>query len=229
LLLILVPVLFSAAFTGLQLSFDYPAILRLPAPDVLVRFANGGPMLSGLWYAMMVSALAFIPAAIGVGVLYGKSQPFPAGLCAAFGLVAGLVQAMGLLRWVILVPGLAASYLDPGSTDIERQIATSLFGAANTYFGTGVGEHFGYLFTALWTATVALLVWRQWRWLAILGLAVAAGVAAGMLEPFGLPVAGTINAISFSLWTIWVLIFGVAILRARPVGVAPLVPAAAQA
>src|SRR5262245_7663686 len=45
LLLILVPLAFSVCFTLLQQLFDYPAILRQPTPDVLARFAAGGPTL----------------------------------------------------------------------------------------------------------------------------------------------------------------------------------------
>ena len=39
--------------------------------------------------------------------------------------------------------------------------------------------------------------------------------AAGMLEPFGVPGAATINAIGFSLWALWALLLGVALLMRR--------------
>jgi len=57
LLLVAVPVIFTAGFTGLQISFDYPDILRHPAGDVLTRFAASGPDLQAFWYAMMLAGL----------------------------------------------------------------------------------------------------------------------------------------------------------------------------
>ncbi|MHB1102919.1 MAG: DUF4386 domain-containing protein [Devosia sp.] len=212
-LLIAAPMVFTAAFAGLQMVFDYPDILRFPAAEVLTRFATGGSVLGLLWYGMMISALGLIPAAVGFALLHWKTSPLAAMLSAAFGILAGLVQALGLLRWVILVPRLATKYLAPGADELERQLATSVFDAANAYLGMGVGEHLGYFFTALWTITIAIAIWNQVRWLALAAGALAIGIATGMIEPFGVPLAGTINAISFSAWALWALILGVLVLR----------------
>lgn len=67
LLLIAVPAVFTAAFTGLQMTFDYPDVLRKPAAEVLAKFANRGASLHLLWYAMMAAAIGLVPAAIGTG------------------------------------------------------------------------------------------------------------------------------------------------------------------
>src|SRR6218665_332035 len=150
-LMIAVPLVFTAGFTGLQMTFDYPDILRHPASEVLTRFAAAGLELHLFWYAMMAAALAFIPAAIVIAKHFWKTAPLAAALSAGFGVVAGLVQALGLLRWVILAPGLAASYTAPGATETQKEMAMALFDFANRYLGMGVGEHLGYLFTALWT------------------------------------------------------------------------------
>jgi hypothetical protein len=211
-LMIAVPVVFATGFTGLQMVFEYPDILRHPAGEVLTRFAEGGVELHLFWYAMMAAALAFIPAAIAMALHYWKSNPTVAAFSAGFGILGGLVQALGLLRWVMLVPALAATYVAPDATEAQKDIAVALFDAANRYLGMGVGEHLGYLFTALWTLTIALLVWKQFRWLALAGVAIAAGVAVGMLEPFGVPGAGDINSIAFSVWALWALALGAALL-----------------
>lgn len=211
-LMIAVPAVFATGFTGLQMVFEYPDILRHPAGEVLTRFAAAGPELGLFWYAMMAAALAFVPAAIALAMQYRAGNPVLAAFSAGFGILAGLVQALGLLRWVMLVPGLAATYVAPGATDTQKEMATALFDAANRYLGMGVGEHFGYLFTALWTLTIALLVWKQFRVLALAGIAIAAGVIVGMAEPFGVPMVGDINSIAFSLWALWALAFGVALI-----------------
>ena len=110
-LLVAVPAVFMAGFTGLQMSFGYPDVLRRPAGEVLTQFAAGGVDLHIYWYAMFAAALALIAAAISTGLLYWERDRLVAGLSIGFGVLAGLVQGLGLLRWVILIPGLAAHFV----------------------------------------------------------------------------------------------------------------------
>ena len=225
-LLVAVPLIFTAGFTGLQIVFDYPGILRHPAGEVLSRFANGGADLHAYWYLMFIAGVLLIPTAIAFAVLNWKDAPFVAALAGSFGAIAGLVQAMGLLRWTVLVPGLAATYTAPSATEIDKAGAASAFDTANAYLGMGVGEHMGYLFTALFTVMVALIVVQRWPMMAWLGVVGAVGVAFGMLEPFGVPMAATINAMAFTGWSVWALVLGVLILwRGQALGAAPAVAA----
>jgi len=212
-LLVAVPLVFTAGFTGLQVTFEYPDILRHPAGEVLTRFAAAGADLHLYWYAMMAAAMAMIPAAIGLGLHLWERDRQLAALSIGAGVLAGLVQALGLLRWVMLVPGLAASYVAPDATEAQQQMAVALFDAANRYLGMGVGEHLGYLFTAAWTLLVAALIIRQHRIIAAAGGVIALGVLTGMAEPFGVPVVGAINAISYTLWAVWTLVLGIVLLR----------------
>lgn len=215
-LLIAVPLVFTAGFTGLQMTFDYPDILRHPAGEVLARFAEGGTALRLYWYAMFAAALGLIPAAVGLAALTWRDDAYAAALGGAFGAIAGLVQALGLLRWVMLVPMLAAAYTADGATELQQALAASTFDAANAYLGMGVGEHLGYLFTALWTVAVAIAVAPRWRLMAWTGVALALGVAFGMLEPFGVAMAATVNALAFTAWSLWALVLGVLVLWRMP-------------
>lgn len=212
-LLIAVPAVFMAGFTGLQMTFGYPDILRRPAGEVLTRFAAGGADLHFFWYAMFLSALALVAASISAGLLLWKRDPLLAGLSIGFGTLAGLVQGLGLLRWVILVPVLASNYLAPGASEAEKATTVAIFDFANQYLGAGVGEHMGYMFTAIWTALISALIFRDHRIVASAGVVIAGGVAFGLLEPFGVALAGPVVAISFSLWAVWALIVGVVIVR----------------
>ncbi len=225
-LLVAVPLVLTAGFTGLQMTFDYPNILRQPAGEVLTRFAEGGADLHVYWYAMFIAALGLIPAAVGLALMNFKSSPFLASLVGAFGVVGGLVQALGLLRWTVLVPGLATVYTAPGATDLDKALATSTFDTANAYLGMGVGEHMGYLFTALFTVASSLLVMKRWPALAWSGLVLAVGVAFGMLELGGVPMASMINALAYMGWSLWAVILGALILwRGRTMDVTSAVPA----
>ena len=169
--LLVVPLGFSICFSLLQQLFAYPAILRQPAPDVLTQFAAGGPTLVGVWYALTLTALAFVPLTVLVQRVLSERSASPLiGLAAAFGVTAGLVQTLGFVRWPFLVPFLAQSYLTPEATEMQRVTAIGLFDAFNHYAGHGVGEHLGYLTTAVWTLLTAVVMVRTGllsRWLGI--------------------------------------------------------------
>lgn len=214
-LLVAVPLIFTAGFTGLQMTFEYPDILRHPAGEVLERFAAAGADLHLYWYSMMFASLLMIGAAIALGLNFWKRATMLAALSIGAGVLAGLVQALGLLRWVMLVPSLAAMYVAPGATEMQQSMAVALFDAANHYLGMGVGEHLGYFFTAIWTVLASALILRTNRILAAAGMVIALGVISGMLEPFGVPLTRVINSISYTLWALWTFFFGIIVLRSE--------------
>ena len=75
----------------------------------------------------------------------------------------------------------------------------------------------GYLFTGAWTLVVAgaMLHTARFRpWQGGIGLAAAVGILVGLLEPAGVAAAGTINALSYILWSIWLIATGLTLLRA---------------
>jgi hypothetical protein len=213
-LLIAVPVVFTVAFTLLGSTFEYPGILRKPVGYVLEQFQAGGSGLIAQWYAMFAAALAFtaIPAMVR-RLLPERSLMLDLGVI--FGTMAGLVQALGFARWVFLVPALAAANADPGSSDATRAAVSVVFDAWNRYAGVGIGEHLGYLFTGLWTLSVAVSLARRSRVMGVSGMIFATGILVGLLEPAGLAWAGTINAIAYIAWSAWMVALGVTALRAQ--------------
>ena len=163
-----------------------------------------------LWYGMVLSSLAFIPLAVLVRRLWAEERGLGTELSTIFGVLAGLVQTLGFLRWVVLVPLLARMYSTPGS---DKDALKVVFQAFHQYLGVGVGEHLGYLFTGLWTISISLVLMRQSALLGWSGIAFAMGVMSGMLEPFGVPAVGVVNAISYLLWSLWMVALGVHVLR----------------
>ena len=231
-LLILVPVAFSLCFTLLQMLFEYPAILRQPTADVLTKFAAGGSGLIAVWYALTLSAVLFIPVVVLFHqVLAERAASTVLRVATVFGIVAGLAQTLGFLRWPFLVPHLAQAYLAPGASEAQRAAAAMVFDAFHRYAGMAVGEHLGYLSTSVWTFLVALLMLRAplfGRWLGLSGMVLALGIATGLLEPAGLELAGAINAISYLAWALWLIAVGV-VLLARRSEQAPVVRSAVTA
>jgi hypothetical protein len=220
LLLIIVPIIFTVCFTLLQMQFEYPDILRQPTADVLTKFQAGGPGLVAVWYVLTLTAVLFIPVVVLVHhVLAEREAPSALWLATVFGVVAGLVQALGFLRWPFLVPHLAEAYLAPGASEAQRAAAAMVFEAFHRYAGMAIGEHLGYLSTSIWTFLVSLLMLRSplfGRWLGLSGMLLALGVATGLLEPVGWEPAGAINAISYLAWALWLVIVGVVLLVQRP-------------
>jgi hypothetical protein len=221
-LLVLTPVAFNVFFTLLSTTFEYPDILREPTGYVLRRFDAGGGGLVAIWYGFMLTAVLFVPLAVLVHKALGREDTPYMAVATAFGIVAGVVQFLGLVRWPFLVPYLADAYLDPASSGATRESVAVVFQAFNHYAGVGVGENLGYLFTGTWTALVALAMLGSAlplkRWLALLGMASAAGVLVGMLEPAGFGPAADVVVVGYILWSVWLALFGILLLLPGSIG-----------
>lgn len=215
-LLIAVPVAFTAIFVALGAVFNYPDILDASTDEVLRSFAAEGGGLVALWYGFMLTAVMFAPIAVLLPRALGLRGALGA-MSVVFGVLAAAVQFVGLARWPFLVPYLSDTYLDPQSTPAARDAAAVTFQAFHNYAGGALGEHLGYLFTAAWTLMLAEGIHRVLGrpWIAALGVLSALGVAAGMLEPLGIEAAGTVNAVAYSAWALWLVIVGVVLLRGR--------------
>lgn len=218
-LLIAAPLAFNITFSILAMRFDYPDILRRPTTEILERFHAGGPSLIIVWWAFMMSGLVMILAAVLLSQALGFSGIVP--LATTVGVLAGLVQMLGLLRWVYLVPGLARAHLDPESSPEQREANASIFQAFHHYLGVGVGEHLGYLLTGMWSVLIGLALlqtkvlpsWIGWPGLVIgAGLAVSSAEFLGPNEERGWSFAGKAVPVLYIAWSIWLLALGVALL-----------------
>ncbi len=105
--------------------------------------------------------------------------------------------------------------LHPKSPKATHAAVAVTFSAFNQYAGVGIGEHLGYLFTALWTILIgtAMMKSPHFRgWLGWVGIFSAVGILFGLLEPTGVPLAGLINAFAYIVWAIWMVIVGIFVL-----------------
>lgn len=214
---IAIAILFNVPYAVLAFIFDYPAILRSPANEVLSRFAAGGPMLVLVWYSFAISALALTPLAIGLSVSSRRLRESPAlALGAAItGALAGLVQAIGLLRWVFVVP-LLAHQTAHGAT----LSAVQSFELIHAYGGVAIGEHLGQLLTALFVGQLSLLQVRDHhRVTAVTGMVTATALVIGTGE--GLAIVLGNDGGQFALATIlgflgltaWLIATGLTLIR----------------
>jgi hypothetical protein len=215
LLLILVPLAFNITFLLLGKAFDYPQILRKPTDMILRQFKAGGATLRRLWYAFTFSAVLFTPVPVLVQQVFQPDVPWFLVIGTTIGVLAGAVQFLGLIRWPFLVNTLADMYTQPSTSQATRDAVEVVFQAFHRYVGVAIGEHLGYIFTSVWSVLLCMaiiethLVSPIFGWIGILP---AIGVFVGVFEETGFKSAGAINAISYLLWSVWMIAFGVALI-----------------
>lgn len=221
--LIALPVAYNVIFGVLSAKFDYPDILRRPTDEILERFQAGGAALIRWWEAFMLTALAFavVPVLL-VGQLPGADADLLL-LSAFVGAFAGLVQALGLLRWGFVVPHLARSHAQAAAAGnvAEATAQKAMFEALHRYLGVGVGEHLGYLLTGLWTILASVAVTQSSvmpdaiGWSGVLpGLALMIGSRefVGQHEPHGWKPAEALVPVAYVGWSAWLVALGIGLL-----------------
>lgn len=211
--LIALAIFFNLPFSRLAATFQYPDILRQPTEVILAAFTAGGRDLIATWYAFALAAMLLVPVGIAHAFAKGRMAKMPelAVSAALIGALAGLLQAMGLLRWVLVVPGLAAS------GDVQG------FAMIHAYAGLGLGEHLGMMLTAGHVALMGGMQRREgMRWAAGLALATATLIGLGAMEGPVLALGGNAQVLALSavagylalsLWMIW---SGLALVTVRP-------------
>lgn len=213
--LIAVPVAFNVLYATLAARFSYPGILRRPTAEVLERFRAGGAGLIVLWWGFAMSAALFVVIAVLAADLVQDSSLAAVGV--AVGVLAALVQTLGLLRWVYLVPHLARAA--DGADGPTMTAIDLVFQSFHRYLGVAVGEHLGYLTTGTWTVLLGIGVLPVLPgWVGIAGIVIGALLilgAAEFLGPFereGWAIAGVIVPIAYILWSAWLVTLGVVLL-----------------
>ena len=217
-LLILLPIAFNGLFFDLARTFEYPDILRQDPGIILARFHDGGTALLLRWWAFALVALAFVPIGAVVPEVLAPRTTVTV-VVVAFGIAAGLVQVIGLIRWPFLVPELARRYVDPAATTQQRETIEIVFSSIHRLLGIGIGEHLGYLLTGLWSAGLGLAILVTPAavvptWLAFPGFIVALALVIGSLEfvgpnePRGWSVAEKLVPIAYVGWSVWLVVLG---------------------
>ncbi len=211
-------VAFAAAATVLSSTFNWPDILREPAGVVLPAFVAGGSSLVWTWfatawtYAILAVPILLLPAAIG-------RRDDPALRAATYlGATSVVLTLIGFLRWVLVVPPLAHSYVTGDAT--TKAAADAAWTAQHQFGGALLGEHLGQLLAVAWSATICVMILRTRvlpRWLGVAGLVVSAlylfnqGDILATAVP-GFPVWDLAGLLGSTGWGLWVAALGVTIL-----------------
>jgi hypothetical protein len=139
----------------------------------------------------------------------------------AFGVTGAVVQMIGLLRWVYVVPVLARLYVEPGTAEASRQAVLVVFQAFHQFGGVLLGEHLGQAFTILWMSLISADLLRSPSpkpWLGWGGIAASAVYLAAQTELLatvfpGFPEAPWAGLAGSLLWLGWMLWLGLSLLK----------------
>ncbi|MGB5953063.1 MAG: DUF4386 family protein [Ornithinimicrobium sp.] len=164
-------VLNLVAVVVLNAAFGWPAVLGDPAAEVLPKFSDAQVVITLGFLLQVGLSVALVPIAIGLHrEANGGARLWPLSV-AAFGVLTGLTQTLGWIRWPITMPGLADTWVDPATTPEVLMDTEASFDLLNAYAGNALGEYLGWLFQALWAVGIATLLFRsgvigaRMRWL----------------------------------------------------------------
>lgn len=200
------------AFFVLAPAINWPASLDEPPAVILPLIVEqSGPVFLG-YLSYLVHALLLIPIAALVPSALNMGDGIKRN-AVAFGVLAGFAKALGITRWLFLMPVLATSFVDPATSEASRAAIAAVYEAFNAYAG-GVGELLGVgLFAGIWTVLMSAALMRSGA--RILG---GAGIGAALLLFSTLPsVVGIESPVLLTLsgifWQLWTFAFAVFLWR----------------
>ena len=213
---------FAVAATVLSSTFDWPDILREPASVVLPAFSDGGTSLVWTWFAVAWTyGILLVPILLLPAVLGRRDDPV-LGAATFIGAISVVLSVAGFLRWVFVVPQLAADYAAGDAT--TRSAVAAAWTAQHQYGGALLGEHLGELLVIAWSVTVSLIIIRSRVlpiWLGWVGLVTSGlyflnqgDIMSTAIPDF--PVLDLAGAVGSTTWGLWIAALGVVLLIRRP-------------
>jgi hypothetical protein len=143
-------VLSLIAYLGLTISFDFPDILRRDATEILAAFSAHEVAVRSFYY---VFALAHLVLAAGVLIAHRalRQGDGPWLLVAtAGGVLYGIAQTAGFLRWPLLVPVFSEAINQPDLSPQARELALLTLSAFHQYAGVAIGENLSFWGMCAW-------------------------------------------------------------------------------
>ena len=206
---------FLAVFSFLAARFDYPAILDGTAAEVLPRLRATGATGRAVWALYGFLPLVWIPAGVGAFHALRRGREGSMRIGMLFALLATVSMMLGLLRWPSIHWVLAEAFARGGEP--ERRVLAAIFTGLNSYLGNYIGEFLGELSVSLFFLLSALGMLARGtgfpRWMGYLGVGASIAGLVGMFRNVTVVVA-PIAALNNYLLPLWMVTFGVGLLRA---------------
>jgi hypothetical protein len=194
-------------------AIGWPASLgAAPADQLAAIHAHPEAVAWGYGLYLLYSVLVAPVMTVLAARVFGGLQHPMAAVVAGFAALSTLARAIGILRWLTVMPALAHAHAvaDPAA----RMQIEALF-HATTLYGGGIGELLGVgLFMALAVGPLCLAAWQRRslpRPLAALGLLstvlLLAVLAPALRLPLDVPMAVVVTTLTLWMWGcgIWLL------------------------
>ena len=202
------------AFFILAPAINWPASLDAPPAVILPLIESRSTAVFLGYLSYLVHALLLIPAAAILPAALAMS-PLQERTSSLFGALAGFAKALGISRWLFLMPGLAVAYAEPGASPTVQSAIGIVYQAFNAYAG-GVGEVLGVgLFAGVWTLLLSFALLQSGaRTLGLAGISAAVLLFSTLPSVVGIesPILLTLSGI---VWQLWTLALAIALWRGR--------------
>lgn len=192
------------AFFILAPTINWPASLGEPPAVILPLILDQSGAVFAGYLSYLIHAVALIPLA----VLLRHALRLDGAMGQAIivlGVLAGFAKALGITRWLFLMPGLATAYTDPTASPATQDAIAVVYEAFNAYAG-GVGELMGVgLFAGVWTIVISFAAIRRgWTPLGYSGYGAAALLLSTLLSVVWIesPIMLTLSGILWQFWTV---------------------------
>jgi hypothetical protein len=204
---------FMVVFAYLAANFNYPEVLDGNAADVLPALLATGDAGRAVWALYALLPLLWLPAAVGAfHALRARSEGMMR-LAILFAAVSSLAMVLGLMRWPSFHWELARAWIADPSI---RPALNAVFDATNLYLGNYIGEFLGELSVSAFFLLSGAAMFKRYsrfpRWIAVLGLVTGAAGMIGMFRNVT-PAVAPIAEVNNYLLPLWMIVFGVALLR----------------
>ena len=205
-------------FYILAMVFEFPDILRMSAEYRLSLFLENSGIILPTYYLLALTGITQILVSIFLRQVLDDNKGTLVLLATVFGVLTGIFQAVGFIRWPILIPYIADAMANANASGVSKEVVAFAEGAFNRYVGMAVGEHLGFLAQATWTTLIgAAMLSRKLfdRRLAWIGLVIGILTFPMCMEPLGGPFAafGVLTVPVNAAWDIWLILLAISLFR----------------
>ncbi len=215
---------FVGVFAFLAAEFNYPEVLDGSAAEVLPSLLATGDTGRLIWAIYGFLPLIWIPAGVGAFQALRHVREGAMRIAMLFAVVSAISMMLGLLRWPSIHWTLAQTYAVSAASD--QAVIAAVFAGLNSFLGNYVGEFLGELSFSIFFLLSALAMLAPNagfpRWVGFFGVFTGVAGLIGMFRNVS-GIVAPIAAINNYLLPLWMIVFGIALLRYR-VRVAPLSP-----
>lgn len=211
-IIIIAQVLVSVvAFLVLMAIFQFPDILRESSTVRLALFVENQDVIIPTYYLLALTGIMNIVIASLIFYIFEKKSLILV-LSLVFGILTGIFQTIGFIRWSFLIPYLS------NLQDTPDELITVLEGAFNSYAGMAIGENLGFLMQGLWTICLSI-AFLQNKYLSNVlskyGLIIGGLTVLMAFETFGgsLTILGELVNPVETAWYIWLVFIAISIYK----------------